>query len=99
MRPSTISLDSHNNYRLASKKTTVILLAVAGMLVGASYAYHTATISTMEKQYKFSNQKIGAFIALTEITSILGSFFVPYYASVQGHLPRWSAVGQLAHQL
>jgi hypothetical protein len=92
-----------NNYhlfvRLASKKVTVVLFSFAGMLCGASYAYQTAIISTMEKQYKFSNRKIGAFIALIEIASILGSFFVPYFASVQGHLPRWSAAGMKTDDL
>lgn len=81
--------------RLASKKLVFALYSLVAMFCGASYAYHTGTISTMEKQYKFSNKKIGIIIGFSEITSILGSFFVPYYATAEGHYPRWIACGTL----
>jgi hypothetical protein len=65
------------------------------MFCGASYAYNTGIITTMEKQYKFSNKKIGVIIGFSEITSILGSFLVPYYASARGNFPKWMAIGIL----
>jgi hypothetical protein len=74
--------------KLASKKTFLIVHALAGMLESATFNYMTGTMTTLEKQYKFTSAQLGYINATWDIVSTVVSLIAPYYCS-KGRFPRW----------
>lgn len=73
---------------LASKKTFLIVHALTGMIFNGSFSYWSGTLTTLEKQYKFSSSQMGYINAFFEISATTTSLIAPYYCS-KGRLPRW----------
>lgn len=78
--------------RMASKKVYVILYGLIGCLLGATYAYFNATISTLEKLFKIPSRNTGIISVGNDIGSLMLSAVLGYYCG-SGHRPRWIAFG------
>lgn len=59
-----------------------------------SFAYFNGTISTIEKRFKIPSQTTGLIAVANDISLMMVSVFVAYYAS-KGHKPHWVAAGLL----
>lgn len=78
--------------RLASKKMYVLLLGLSGCMIGATYSYFSATISTLEKLFKIPSRNTGVISVGNDVSSLLLSSVLGYYCG-SGHRPRWIAFG------
>lgn len=74
--------------KLASKKTFLIVHALSGMIYSASFHYWSGTLTTLEKQYKFSSAQMGYINAVYDVTATAVALVAPYYCS-KGRFPRW----------
>lgn len=74
--------------RLASKKTFLIVQGLTGMIFNASFHYLSGTLTTLEKQYKFSSAQMGYINAVYDIFATAVALIAPYYCS-KGKIPRW----------
>lgn len=79
---------------MASKKVYVILYGLIGCLLGATFAYFNATISTLEKLFKIPSRNTGIISVGNDIGSLFFSSILGYYCG-SGHRPRWIAFGIL----
>ncbi|XP_077302621.1 solute carrier organic anion transporter family member 74D-like [Arctopsyche grandis] len=77
---------------LANKKFLVFLYGLTGCFFSSSFAYFNGTITTMEKRFKIPSKVTGIILIGNDITKLLFSVILNYYAS-RGHRPRWTAVG------
>ena len=74
--------------KLASKKIFLIVHSLTGMIYSASFYYLSGTLTTLEKQYKFSSAQMGYINAIYDITATIVALIAPYYCS-KGRSPRW----------
>lgn len=70
----------------------MILYGITGCIFSATYSYFTGTLTTLEKRYKIPSRNTGIISVGNDITSILLSATLSYYAG-KGHRPRWIAFG------
>lgn len=81
-------------HRFANKKAYVLIYGLAGAFFNMSFAYFNGTISTIEKRFKIPSQTTGIIAVANDVSLMLVSVFVAYYAS-KGHKPHWVAAGLL----
>lgn len=74
--------------KLASKNIFLIVHSITGMIYSASFYYLSGTLTTLEKQYKFSSAQMGYINAIYDITATIVALIAPYYCS-KGRSPRW----------
>jgi hypothetical protein len=74
--------------KLASKKTFLIIHALTGVVYSASFYYLSGTLTTLEKQYKFSSATMGYINATYDVAATIVALIAPYYCS-KGRFPRW----------
>lgn len=72
----------------------MFLYGIIGCVFSATYAYFNGTITTLEKRYHISSQKMGTISVGNDISQLLASSVLSYYAA-KGHRPRWMAFGEL----
>lgn len=80
--------------RFANKKAYVLIYGLTGAFFNMSFAYFNGSISTIEKHFKIPSQTSGLIAVANDISLMLVSVFVAYYAS-KGHKPHWVAAGLL----
>lgn len=78
----------------ANKKAYVLIYGLSGAFFNMSFSYFNGSISTIEKHFKIPSQTTGLIAVANDISLMLVSVFIAYYAS-KGHKPRWIAVGLL----
>ncbi|GAB0091795.1 hypothetical protein DMENIID0001_066770 [Sergentomyia squamirostris] len=78
--------------KFANKKIYVLLFGASGAFFNSSFAYFNGTISTIEKRFKIPSRNSGFISVGNDISLMLVSIFVTYYAG-KGHKPRWMAAG------
>ncbi|XKL63602.1 hypothetical protein PGB90_005966 [Kerria lacca] len=78
----------------ASKKTFVVVYALAGMQHFIISSYGIGTMSTIEKSFKMSSRKSGLISGAWDIGSLFANIGVTYVAA-KGHRTRWVAFGML----
>lgn len=81
-----------NDFRFANKKAYVALYGIVGSIVGATYAYFSGTITTIEKRYKIPSKNTGVISIGNDISTIFLTATLSYIAG-KGHRPRWIAFG------
>lgn len=74
--------------KLASKKTFLFIHSLTGMMFSASFYYFSGTLTTLEKQYKFSSAQMGYINSVYDFTTTAVALVAPYYCS-KGRFPRW----------
>lgn len=72
----------------------VLLYGVTGCLLGATYAYFNATITTIEKRYRIPSRNTGIISTGNDISSMLVSAILSYYGG-KSNRPRWMAMGTI----
>lgn len=78
--------------KLASKKVFLATHAISGMMYNACWFYYTGSVTTLEKQYKFSTTQISYLGSVYDFIYMIVSLIAPYYCS-KGHFPRWMGFG------
>ncbi|XP_062550397.1 solute carrier organic anion transporter family member 74D-like [Armigeres subalbatus] len=78
--------------KLASKKLYVFLFGIVGCLFGSTTAYFYGTLTTVEKSIQISSKNAGIITAGSDLSFVLSSFFLSYYASNK-RKPLWIAMG------
>lgn len=71
-----------------------MIYGLSGAFFNMSFAYFNGTISTIEKRFKIPSQTTGLIAVANDISLMMVSVFVAYYAS-KGHKPHWVAAGLL----
>jgi solute carrier organic anion transporter family, member 5A len=79
--------------RLANIKVYATFFGLAGCLIYSWSGYFNATLSTIEKQFKISSTTVGVISSGYDLSSMLTSIFLCYYASKQ-HRARFMALGR-----
>lgn len=79
--------------RCANKKMYVLLYGVTGCILGATYAYSNATLTTLEKRYRIPSRNTGIISTGNDISSVFASSILSYYGG-KSHRPRWMAMGK-----
>lgn len=72
----------------------VLLYGVTGCLLGATYAYFNATLTTIEKRYRIPSRNTGFISTGNDISSVFVSAILSYYGG-KSNRPRWMAMGLL----
>ena len=80
--------------KFANKKTFLIIFCITSVLQGMYQTYFVSILTTIEKLYQIQSKTIGIIMSATEISQIIGSLFLTYYAG-QGNRPRWIGIGIL----
>jgi organic anion transporter 5A len=73
----------------------VVLYGIVGSIVGATYAYFSGTITTLEKRFKIPSKNTGIISIGNDISTIFLTATLSYIAG-KGHRPRWIAFGVYA---
>ncbi len=63
--------------RLASKKAYTLLYSLVGVVQGMFFAYLSATLSTMERQFGIASKQTGYMMAGNEVSQIVLVLFLP----------------------
>ncbi|KAK7869950.1 hypothetical protein R5R35_013725 [Gryllus longicercus] len=80
--------------RLLSKKTYMLAYGVTGMCYFTLSSYFTATVNTMEKQFKISSRTSGIISGAWDMGSLVSVLFIGYFG-VKGNKMRIIGVGSL----
>lgn len=91
---SVITYISPPTRRFANKKAYVLIYGLSGAFFNMSFSYFNGTISTIERRFKIPSQTTGLIAVANDISLMMVSVFVAYYAS-KGHKPHWIAAGLL----
>ncbi|XP_052860263.1 solute carrier organic anion transporter family member 74D-like [Anopheles cruzii] len=78
--------------RLASKKLYVLLFGLIGCILNSTTSYFYGTLTTIEKSIQISSQSVGIITAGSDLSFVLASLFLSYYASNR-RKPLWIAMG------
>ena len=84
--------------KLASKNIFLVVHSLTGMIYSASFYYLSGTLTTLEKQYKFSSAQMGYINAIYDITATIVALIAPYYCS-KGRSPRWMGFAILCYAI
>ncbi|CAL4099398.1 unnamed protein product, partial [Meganyctiphanes norvegica] len=79
---------------LANKFMYFPLHCLVGLQGGCIYSYNVATITTIEKRFKFSSSTIGYIQSGNDISGLLLAVVIAYVAD-KGNRPRWVGIGVL----
>lgn len=80
--------------KFANKKTFLVIFCITSVLQGMYQTYFVSILTTIEKLYQIQSKTIGIIMSATEISQIIGSLFLTYYAG-QGNRPKWIGIGIL----
>lgn len=80
--------------KFANKKTFLIIFCITSILQGMYQTYFVSILTTIEKLYQIQSKTIGIVLSATEISQIIGSLFLTYFAG-QGNRPKWIGIGIL----
>ncbi|CAM1312894.1 Uncharacterised protein g6121 [Pycnogonum litorale] len=75
---------------LAHPTAFAALYGIVGIVQGSMFTYFVGTITTLEKRFAYGSQVTGLINLADNISPILLSVLIGYFAS-RGHRPRWCA--------
>ncbi|KAG1670329.1 Solute carrier organic anion transporter family member 3A1 [Nymphon striatum] len=74
----------------ANPWTFIVVYSLAGLITASSWAYYSSTITTLEKRFSVSSKSVASLMVIAEISTLMCSFFVSYFA---GHRNRARLIG------
>lgn len=80
--------------RFVNPNAFLVIFSLLGIIQGAYFAYLIGVLSTLEKRYSFQSKATGLILIADNISPILTSTLIGYYAR-NANRPKWIAMGML----